>query len=273
MSSALGEWPPGAARWIEAWRGGPAASARAARRRGRRATRAQAARRRAGGRASTGFQGARHPILAAPCPGAAPESSPPARDARGRRWRPRPRSPQHCSFRWPAAASGSPGAVDRGGRVSGAASPSRSCARARRRATRRCSRSRCGRSRWSTSSPTTIRSGLRRRLRVRYPIRADRAIGRGRPAQRPPPAGAVAAREGGRLDRVLAMVHWAGSSSRTWRCLDPRPPTTGGSRAPPGRWPPPTTSAARSTSPCPRRRPGGRPRTGDDTAGERGRAG
>lgn len=50
---------------------------------------------------------------------------------------------------------------------------------------------------------------LRRRLRVRYPIVADRALGAGRlPNARL--QGALAGRDGvGALDRVLSVVHWA----------------------------------------------------------------
>ena len=65
-----------------------------------------------------------------------------------------------------------------------------SCSRARASATSPSSRCRCGPSSWSTSFPTTIPSACARRLRSRYPIVADRVIGLGRAAQRPPAAGA-----------------------------------------------------------------------------------
>ena len=101
---------------------------------------------------------------------------------------------------------------------------------------------------------------LRRRLHVRYPIRVDRVLGLGelpnvrlqRAFSRP---GEVTA-----LDRVLAVVHWAWFVEPHLALLvDPAAPRRAVRPSRAGRWPPPTTWAAPSTSPSRPRRRGGRP--------------
>ena len=93
---------------------------------------------------------------------------------------------------------------------------------------------------------------LRRRLRIRYPIVADRVLGARRAAERAPAARAQPPRPGhARSTACSRSSTGPGSSSPTWRCSSSRRATSTASRARRGRWPPPTTSAARSTSRCP----------------------
>ena len=92
-----------------------------------------------------------------PCPAAAPAGPDP-----GSRSRSPPAPP--ARWRWP------------------------SCGPARSAATSPSSRCRCGPSPWSTSCPTTTPSACARRLRTRYPIVVDRAIGARQAPQRPPAA-------------------------------------------------------------------------------------
>ena len=110
--------------------------------------------------------------------------------------------------------SADPGAVTARGpgrRADGARGPA---CRAPAGATSPCSRCRCGASRWPTSFPTTIRRRCAARLRIRYPIVADRVLGLGelpnvrlQRALQPPGAG-----DGARpraLGRPLGLVHGA----------------------------------------------------------------
>ena len=117
---------------------------------------------------------------------------------------------------------------------------------------------------------------LRRRLRIRYPIRIDRAIGGGElPNARLQRAFADPA-EPNALDRFLSMVHWA------WffvphvtlvyillRDDAPRAVRARASRGRRGRWRRPTTSDASGTSRCRRPPRGGRSRTATPTSGVR----
>ena len=121
-----------------------------------------------------------------------------------------------------------------------------------RAATSPSSRCRCGPSSWSTSSPTTIPERLRSRLRSRYPIVVDRAIGLGRlPNVRLQRALArlprVGAAQPGPDLGPLALVPRALLS----RCSTSSSATPSTSRAPRAGSPPSSTSAAPSTSRCP----------------------
>ena len=101
---------------------------------------------------------------------------------------------------------------------------------------------------------------LRARLRTRYPIAVDRAIGLGRLPN-------------ARLQRALARLPRVGAArpvphlgplalvprALPRRCSASSSATTSASRARPARWPPSSTSAAPSTSRCRPRRPGGPP--------------
>ena len=101
---------------------------------------------------------------------------------------------------------------------------------------------------------------LRERLRTRYPIQVDRAIGGGRLPNARLQRALGRLPQVGVVNRVLTWTHWL------W-FLEPYlaltlildPPTTSVSRPPPGRWRQSSTSAARSTLRSRLRRPGGPP--------------
>ena len=61
---------------------------------------------------------------------------------------------------------------------------------------------------WSTSCPTTTRERLRARLRSRYPIVADRALGLGRLPNARLQRGLAGLRGVGTVNRVLTWTHW-----------------------------------------------------------------
>ena len=118
-----------------------------------------------------------------------------------------------------------------------------------------------GRSRWSTSSPTTTRSACARACGPAIRSSLDRALGRGSAAERPPAEGAwPRLGPGDRLDRALSWVHWLWFLEPYVALLfDPDPPQRPLPALPPASSPPSSTSAARSTSSRPPRRPGGPP--------------
>ncbi len=140
-----------------------------------------------------------------------------------------------------------------------APSRSRCCFPAPRRETPLCSASRCGRSRSFTSCPTTIPSGCGGGFG--FAIRS-RSTGRSAWASSPTSAFSAPSPAPARSPRWTACWPWStgpGSSSRTWRWPGSWPTARRGSREPPGRWRPPTTWGARSTSPSRPRRRGGPP--------------
>ena len=101
---------------------------------------------------------------------------------------------------------------------------------------------------------------LRARLRARYPIAVDRAIGLGRlPNVRLQRALAGSARGRRAQPRSSPGSTGSGSSSPTAPCSTSSCATPSTSRAPRAGSPPSSTPAAPSTSRCRRRRPGGPP--------------
>ena len=98
--------------------------------------------------------------------------------------------------------------------------------------------------------------GLRRRLRIRYPITADRVLGAGERPTSACSARSAAPAASPRSTGCSRSCTGSGSSS-PWCCSSRR------ARRPlpraRGRWPPPTTWAARSTTRCPPHRRGGPP--------------